>query len=48
MAVALLIIGAVLLTAGVALYDLRAAICAAGVLVLAAGVDLARDRTSEP
>lgn len=42
MAVALMLIGAVLVVVGVALYDPQAAVIAAGVLTLAAGVDLGR------
>lgn len=44
MAAALIAIGAVLLVAGAALYDVRAAVLTAGLLLLVAGVDLARPR----
>lgn len=42
MAVVLLIVGAVLLTAGATLIFWPAGVCVAGLLSLAAGVDMAR------
>lgn len=42
MAAALMLIGAILIVTGAALYDPKAALIAFGVLVLAAGADLAR------
>lgn len=42
MAAAFMLLGAVALVVGAALYDLRAAVVVAGLVLLSAGVDLAR------